>query len=152
MPTVRLVPHRVPGRPQSEGLVEDGPTLHVHIGYDFSPVGNPSLPAEIPGESFLALIDTGSDENFIDTSLALSLALPQLREAAIAGVHGVERGFVFGAHFHIPELDYAVRGSAFGARLTESGLPYSFILGRTFLQHCVMNYDGRTGEVIVSTD
>ena len=151
MPTVRLGPNWEPGRSQSEGLIQDGPTLSVRIGHASQFARSISSPG-VSWELYSALIDTGSDENFIDISLAQTLALPLLREAPVAGVHGVQRGLVFDATIHIPELDFTFRGSVFGSRLAESGLPYAALLGRAFLQHVVMRYDGRTGEVTVSTD
>ena len=50
------------------------------------------------------------------------------------------------------ELDFTIDGPFDSANLTNSGRPYYALIGRTFLRHFNMAYNGRTGSVIISND
>lgn len=138
------------GRPDS--LVRYGPTISVQIGFDtefeFSRGGHPNLPTNL----LHALVDTGAMESCIDSALAIELNLPVVDRRLIAGVHGaIEVNFHL-AQIHIPDLPHTIVGGFAGVHLAAGGQPHSALIGRTFLRHFTMAYDGRTGAVVLSSD
>ena len=56
------------------------------------------------------------------------------------------------AQIYVPDLDFTVYGRFRGVRLSDGGQPHSALIGRTFLRHFTMFYDGRTGAVTISND
>lgn len=136
------------GRPDK--LVQYGPTIVVQIGFDpkysiFSP-DRPNLPST----RLHALVDTGATENCIDSSVAMELDLPIVDRQDVAGVHGRYPVNVYLAQIYIPELDVAIGGRLSGVHLTAGGQPHSALIGRSFLLHFTMVYEGQTGVVSIS--
>ena len=82
----------------------------------------------------------------------MALDLPVAGRGPISGVTGVIETDDYMAHIHIPELNFTVRGPFAGVRIRAGGHPFYALLGRTFLRHFSMHYDGRTGAVIISND
>ena len=70
----------------------------------------------------------------------------------IAGAGGLFETTVYLAQIYIPELDFTIVGPFDSANLAASGQPYYALIGRTFLRHFNMAYEGRTGSVIISND
>ena len=97
-------------------------------------------------------MDTGAMESAIDAELAVSLNLPALGHSQIAGAGGLFEATVYLAQIYIPELDFTIDGPFDSANLATSGQPYYALIGRTFLMHFNMAYEGRTGSVIISND
>ena len=58
---------------------------------------------------------------------------------------------MYAAHVYLPALDYVVVGNFLGARLLAGGLPHAILLGRTFLRHFSMTYNGETGAVTLTS-
>ncbi len=56
------------------------------------------------------------------------------------------------ARIYIPGLSAVFTGAFAGAGLEAGGQPYTAILGRDFLRHFRLSYDGRTGAVSLSND
>lgn len=133
-------------------LIQYGPTIDVRIGYD--PNYQPSLGrrAQLPPQLHPALVDTGAQETALDAELADSLNLPVLDRRLIAGASGLFESTVYLAQIYIPELDFTIVGPFDSANLAASGQPYSALIGRTFLRHFSMAYEGRTGSVIINND
>ena len=133
-------------------LTRRGPTISVEIGIDrdFQPgVGRrPNLPPD----RYLALVDTGATESCIDLELAMALDLPVVSRGPVLGVGGVIETNDYRAQIHIPELNFTVTGPFAGVHIRSDGHPFYALLGRTFLRHFSMHYDGRTGAVIISND
>ncbi len=50
----------------------------------------------------------------------------------------------------MPALDWTVHGSFAGVHLRAGGTPHYALMGRTFLRHFTMVYDGKTGAVTLS--
>lgn len=50
----------------------------------------------------------------------------------------------------MPALDWTVHGSFAGVYLRAGGTPHYALMGRTFLRHFTMVYDGKTGAVTLS--
>ena len=137
---------------QPDLLVLRGPTLPVLIGLDtnFAAV----TPTRVDAVQRLspALVDTGSDTTCIDSDLAYALNLPVANQEIVSGIHG--RGIVnfHLARIYVPRLEVEFSGAFVGAHLEAGGQPYSAIIGRDFLRHFRLTYDGRTGEVSLSND
>ena len=128
-------------------LVSLGPTLQVDIGFDpsYSPAGaTPPVPG-ITGVH--ALVDTGAQECCIDAMLATNLNLPVINRRSVSGVQGSFEVNVYMAQVHFPALNKTMYGAFAGVNLAAGGQPHSALIGRTFLQHFTMTYDGKTGLV-----
>lgn len=145
MPTIRA---GYEGRPAR--LASDGPSLPVQIGWDWGfPVGGGAHPL-LPDTRYSALIDTGASHNIVDQTLAVALGLPPAGRRYIAGVHGAQGVELYLAQIYIPALDFTIYERLAGVSLSASGQPYAALLGRTFLRHFTMTYDGPTGLVTLS--
>ena len=120
-------------------LIVDGPTIGVLVRLGASP--------EYTRES--ALIDTGAASNAIDSTLAAELALPVVDRQVVAGIGGAIEVNVHAARVEIPDLDVVLSGTFNGVHLAAGGQPHRVLLGRTFLRHVRMTYDGRDGSVLL---
>jgi len=133
-----------------DSLVTWGPTLTVDIGFDptftASSTGTP-----VPGKTGLAaLVDTGATESCIDSQLAAQLNLPVIDKRMTAGAHGAKEVNVHLAQIHIPSFGKTIIGAFAGVDLRAGGQFHSALIGRTFLRHVRMTYDGKTGKVEIS--
>lgn len=127
-----------------------GPTLGVNIGFDpsFKNVGVP-----VPGITAIrALVDTGAAESCIDSTLAAQLNLPIVDRRLISGAHGSQEVNIHLAQVHVPSLAFTIYGAFAGVHLAAGGQVHGALIGRTFLRHYTMNYEGRTGIVTLSSD
>lgn len=153
MPITKCGINDTPGRPGRVGLVGTGPTLIVNIGFD--PTYDPATPQKIavlPPDPLWALVDTGAAESCIDSDLAMRLNLPVVDRRGIAGAHGAKEVNVHLAHIHIPSLVFTLYGAFCAVDLAAGGQQHRALIGRTFLQHFTMVYEGRTGNVTLSND
>ena len=141
------------GAPGSEFLSLYGPTLFVNIGFDPAykwDSQNPP-PPPIPGITGIrALVDTGASECCIDSLLASKLNLPIVDKRTISGSYGSHDVNVYLAQIHIPTLNMTMYGAFAGVHLSAGGQSHMALIGRTFLRHYTMVYEGRTGTVIIS--
>ena len=133
-------------------LVRHGPTIAVTIGFD--PDYRPGAGARpnLPLDRYPALVDTGATQSCIDAELAANLNLMPAGRRQAAGAGGTFDASAYMAHIYIPELRFTIAGPLAGVHLQASGVPYYALLGRTFLRHFNMHYDGRTGAVTISND
>ena len=137
------------GRPR---LIEHGPELHVQIGVDSKFQPAESAGPNLPQTRLPALVDTGATESCIDSDLARVLELPIVDRHAIAGVHGASETNVCLAQIHVPDLGFTLYGRFAVVHLAAGGLPHSALLGRNFLQHFTMTYEGQNGVVTLSNE
>lgn len=152
MPTARLRLTNDPALPAWGALLLHGPTLPVVVGYDLS-YGSTGAPSpHSPTSTVTAIIDTGTDANCIDEGLAIRLNLPQAGESMASVAYGTVPANVYRGQLFVPDLDWVIDGRLLGVSFGAGQQQWSVILGRIFLQHFLMTYDGRTGEVIVSND
>jgi Aspartyl protease len=141
-----------PGAKGCDTLVAHGPTLFVDIGFDPTFVaGKSSTRPALAATQLWALVDTGATECCIDTDLAKKLALPIVDRRKIGGISGLKEVDVYLAHLHVPTLNFTIYGSFAGVDLIAGGQKHYALIGRTFLQHCTMVYEGLTGTVTIST-
>jgi hypothetical protein len=132
-------------------LVRNGPTLQVKIGFD--PAYKPSAvdpPPTLPVIDLPALVDTGASDSCIDNLLAAQLKLPVVDRQPIAGVHGSREVNVHLAHIHVPSLQVTLYGTFAAVDLIAGGQTHHALIGRTFLRHFTMTYNGVSGSVVLS--
>ena len=133
----------ISGRDQ---LVIKGPTLFVDIGFDQAYQGPGQVP--VPAERGVhALVDTGATSSCIDSALAVRLNLPVIDKQMISGVGGRHVVNMHLAQIHVPTLNFTIYGSFAGVDLIAGGQEHHALIGRTFLQHFTMIYEGLTGTV-----
>jgi predicted aspartyl protease len=154
MPTTRC---RFDSGPSGHGrdlLVGTGPSLYTHIGFDpdFDPAAVSAQPPKIPATPFLALVDTGATESCIDSMLAMRLNLPVIDRRRVSGIQGAGEVNVHLAQVHLPALAFTLYGPFCAVDLIAGGQAHHALIGRTFLQHFTMVYEGRTGTVTLSND
>ena len=141
----------VPGGASGSALlVNYGPTLLVDIGFDsnFKPVVG-QVPT--PGmKGIQALVDTGATQCCIDSLLAAQLNLPIVDKQKVGGVHGSLEVNMHLAQVHIPALNFTIWGMFAAVHLVAGGQRHKALLGRTFLCHCKMVFDGKTGKVSIT--
>ncbi len=134
-----------------DSLVRFGPTIYVQIGFDPSYRPQPLSLPNLPSQSLPALIDTGAYMSCIDSQLAAALQLPVIDRQIVSGVHGAQEVNVHLGQIYIPSLGHTVYGEFHGVHLQAGGQPHFALIGRLFLRNFVMNYDGRTGSVTISS-
>ena len=133
------------GESPSDLLVRLGPTILVDIGLrSRSKAGERPNLAE---KRVKALIDTGAGGDCIDDELAQRLQLPIHDEGEISGVGGRHRAFIYTARIYIPQLDKLLFQPFTGVKLYEGEQWHRVILGRSFLRHYRLAYEGATGQV-----
>ena len=137
---------------QPDFLEHRGPTLMVRIGFspDF-PTGTPSQLDEAQ-DLWPALVDTGAGTTCIDARLAIALNLPVINQRIVSGVHGEGMVNIHPAQIYVPALSVSFSGAFAGAHLIGGGQPHYALIGRDFLRHFRLTYDGRTGAVSLSND
>ena len=131
----------------SHRLVLHGPTIEVRIGFDPEFLPAPGRRPDLPPRLFPALIDTGATRSSIDSGLAADLDLPVVDRTIISGAHGAGAVDVHLAQIQVPALGVDIYGSFAAAHLSAGGQEHRAIIGRTFLRHYTLTYDGRTGVV-----
>jgi predicted aspartyl protease len=137
-----------PGVPGSELLVAHGPTLLVDIGFDQNYVSGTK--PQLAATKLWALVDTGATECCIDSDLAQKLNLPIVDRRQIGGISGRKEVSVYLAHVHVETLNFTMYGQFAGVDLIAGGQRHYALIGRTFLKHFKMVYDGTTGDVELS--
>lgn len=142
-----------PERSAPDLLVSWGPTILVDIGFD--PAFDPNHPHQVPAPSIRnveALVDTGALENCIDSLLAAQLELPIVDRRHIAGAGGPHEVNVHLAHVRVPDLNQTIYGLFAGVHLSEGGQVHKVLLGRSFLRHFTLLYEGRAGSVVIHNE
>jgi len=129
-------------------LVKFGPTIKVDLG-----LKSRSRAGELPdlqAKGLWALVDTGAGGDCIDDELARSLGLPPTDEGEISGVGGRHHAFIYTARLYIPKLDKLLFQPFTGVKLQEGDQRHRVILGRQFLRHYRLIYDGPTATIEIS--
>lgn len=129
-----------------------GPTIQVQVGFDEGfKAGSGNLP-KLPKDHIGALVDTGATESCIDAELAESLKLPEISKQKIGGISGASVHPVHLAQIRVPTLKANFYGTLAAVDLKKAGLQQRVLLGRDFLSHFRMVYDGRTGHVFIENE
>lgn len=127
-----------PGQ-RRELLALDGPRLGVMIR-------RPGGPASAASPSFLeqqALIDTGASDVCISLRTARELGLKAVDIRQIGVVGGMVETVVFAGLLEVPELNFSRVMRMYAPR--QSAPSSLMLLGRSFLAHFIMTYDGPNG-------
>lgn len=130
-------------------LVGLGPRLDVQLGLDVDALSSKAKP-DLPARTWSALIDTGATESCIDSGLATTLELPVVDRRTVSGALGGGEVNMHVAQIYIPSLDRTVEGLFAGVHLVAGGQTYAALIGRTFLLHYSLTYDGVSGSVTIS--
>ena len=153
MPTTRFAFGNSPELPSPDALALYGPTLRVEIGFDPDFPSGGSVRPNLPIDRVPALVDTGAEDNYIDSTLANELRLPVLEDRrVIIGALDSNEVDAYIAQIYIPDLEYTIVGSFAGIHLASGGLRHRAVIGRSFLRHFTLLYEGRTGIVTLSND
>jgi hypothetical protein len=136
------------GESPADLLVRLGPTILVDIGLKSRAA--PGAEPDLPEKRVKALVDTGAGGDCIDDDLARRLRLPIHDEGEISGVGGRHRAFIYTARVYIPNLGKLLFQPFTGVKLQEGEQWHRVILGRSFLRHHRLVYDGTSGQVEVS--
>jgi predicted aspartyl protease len=94
----------------------------------------------------LALIDTGASDSCIDEQLAQQLGLMPVDRRQVGGVAGQQLHYVYLAHLTVPNLGMQTLGPFIGVNL---GGVHKVIMGRDFLTHTILIYNGEEGEITI---
>jgi hypothetical protein len=132
-------------------LCQYGPTIAVDIGFDPAhKPGEPDLPPIAGIKGVPALVDTGAFASCIDSLLATQLNLPIIDRRIVSGIGGPQEVNFHLAQVCVPSLRFTQYGMFAGVHLAAGGQPHQALLGRTFLRHHTMLYEGPSGQVTIS--
>lgn len=152
MPNVGCGFADIPGGASGSNLLTSyGPTLPVDVGFDANFVAGQGLTPVAGLKGIDALVDTGASESCIDSLLAAQLNLPIVDRRPISGALGGGEANMHLAQIYIPGLGRTIYGVFAGMHLQAGGQMHKALIGRTFLQHCKMSYEGETGKVTIET-
>lgn len=139
------------GESGSDALAIIGPTLQVYVGFDPNFEEKPANQPDFPSVIRPALVDTGASDSCIGATMAHDLGLPVVDRQTIAGVGGPMEVDVFWAQMYVPELEIGFTGPVAGVHLGPEWQSHSILIGRDFLRHFTMVYEGKTGSVKISS-
>lgn len=137
------------GATGSELLAAYGPTIKVDIGFDPALKQGTIPVAGLKGID--ALIDTGASESCIDSLLASQLNLPIVDRQTVSGSAGAHQVNMHLAEVYFPALNFVLAGKFAAVDLAAGGQPHKALIGRSFLMHYTMTYEGKTGKVKLSS-
>lgn len=138
--------------PPAAALQQRGPIVQVMIGIaqtfaDQLLQQGTALPSPVSGN---ALIDTGASTTCIDDTVAQSMGLPAIDVVTMASAsHASTQQNVYPIHMQIVGSPIRVEvPNAIGANLQVQGI--IALIGRDYLQHCTLHYNGITGAITLS--
>ncbi len=132
-------------------LVRIGPSLRIDVGFDPGyDINRPQRLAKLALTGARALIDTGASMSCIDTGLAMELQLPIINQTSVAGVGGLHQFNVHLAQIRAPELSFTFYGPFTAVNLAAGGQERAALIGRDFLSHFRLAYDGPSGAVTLT--
>jgi|ERR1043166_3720140 predicted aspartyl protease len=135
------------GKIDNQRLLTYGPTVQVII----APHKPPDNKENLKTKAVFALVDTGATYCMIDTRLAKELELNAVDKAFVAGVGGSKEHTFYLAGIVVPQLDIVQFGKFLAADLKDGGQEHEVLLGRDFLQHTIMIYDGLRAQVTLAS-
>ncbi len=137
------------GGPHSGKLLSyHGPTIWVSIGLDPQWTKEMNAAPKPAVTHVEALVDTGAQESCIDRLLAAQIGLPVIDRRVVCGVGSMEVDVYLG-QIHVQALKFTIYGKFSGVPLEEHGHRQRVLIGRTFLEYCSLDYNGRTGKVTI---
>jgi hypothetical protein len=136
----------------AELLVLAGPTLLVDVGFDKDWRSESKTPPMTGIQQVQALVDTGASESCIDALVATQIGLPIVDRRPISGVGGKHLVNMYLAQIYVPTLLYTIWGAFAGVDLAAGGQMHRALIGRTFLRHFTMIYEGLSGTVTIHNE
>jgi predicted aspartyl protease len=138
--------------PPREVLLQNGPCVQVIIGLaqSFAEQLVQQGQAVPQSTSGVALVDTGASTTCIDDALAQQLRLPVIDVVQMTSAsHAATQSNVYPIQMEIVGSPITVNvPRAIGANLAPQG--FVALIGRDYLQHCTLFYNGITGEITLS--
>jgi predicted aspartyl protease len=138
--------------PPRVALLQSGPCVQIIIGLAQSFVEQlvqqgQTVPQPVTG---MALVDTGASTTCIDDVLAQNLGFPVIDVVQMTSAsHAGTEANVYPIQMEIVGSPIRVNvPRAIGANLTPQGIVA--LIGRDYLQHCTLFYNGFTGEITLS--
>lgn len=133
-------------------LLQTGPRVQVVVGLAQSITEQlvqqgHAVPKPVAG---IALVDTGASTTCIDDALAKQLGLPVIDVVQMTSAsHAGTEANVYPIQMEIVGSPIRVNvPRAIGANLTPQGI--IALIGRDYLQHCTLFYNGITGEITLA--
>jgi predicted aspartyl protease len=133
-------------------LLQTGPCVQVVVGLAQSLAEQlvqqgHAVPQPVAG---VALVDTGASTTCIDEALAQRLGLPAIDVVQMTSAsHAGTQANVYPIQMEIVGSPIIVNvPRAIGANLAPQGIVA--LIGRDYLQHCTLFYNGLTGEITLS--
>ena len=136
----------------AHALRQHGPLVQVNIGISKTVADQllkqgTELPNSVSGN---ALVDTGASTTCIDDSVARQMGLPVIDIVAMTSAsHPSTQQNVYPIVMQIAGSTITVEvPNAVGANLMSQGI--IALIGRDFLEHCTLHYNGITGAITLS--
>ncbi len=136
--------------PDSHSLIQWGPTISVSVS-EYVPKEILIQDKVARTKTVHALIDTGAIDSCIDKNLAEELGLPKVDEVSVAGANGATNQPIYMGIITSPDLDLLNFGRFIGVDLKDGGQQHDVLIGRTFLRHVIMIYDGIRSQVSIAS-
>ena len=133
-------------------LVAVGPTIGVQVGFDPDYEPERGVLPVLPPDVYPALIDTGATQSCIDVSLVAALNLELVDTVWLGTAGGLTEVNRYSAQLVIPSMNRVIYGRFAALHLQTGGQRCVALIGRTFLRHHRLVYDGRSGEVTLESD
>lgn len=95
-----------------------------------------------------ALLDTGASHVFIDGSIAGELGLRERNPKEVKTIHGDAGGVGYSALLYVPDLNFREHIEVVSMKNTERRMNYDIVLGCTFLERFVFEFDGPGGQIL----
>ena len=146
-PDRRRIPIKLGARRTGQGseFVDCPPIIEVHVSCERDWNLSCGRPPKHDGTRYAALVDSGAERTAISSVVASQIGLSLSANAVVHGLSGTQ---TFGAgdiHVFIPDQNIAFSERAAVCDLQTAGHMFSIVLGRSFLEHCRLEVDGRAG-------
>jgi hypothetical protein len=137
--------------PPSVALAMHGPRVQITLGLAqvmIEQLAQQGQPTPVPISGW-ALIDSGASHTCIDDAAARTLGLPAIDRVRMASAsHDRHEASRYPANITLPATGVALDTIAIGAALQVQGI--LALIGRDFLQHCTLFYNGIYGQITLS--
>lgn len=132
-------------------MVEIGPSIRVHVGFDPELAPKSGLEPESEARNVWALIDKGAYVSCMDPQLTERINLSPVDTTTIAGAGCVpDKMPICLAQKFNSNLGGTLYGAIFGVHLVQSESPYKVLPRRHFLRHYLKRHDGSADKFTVA--
>ncbi|MBU1236014.1 MAG: retropepsin-like domain-containing protein [Gammaproteobacteria bacterium] len=140
----RAIPVHLGPRRTNQGpsFVDCPPVIDVHLSSEKDWSDDSGAIPKHDGRTHAALIDTGAENVFISSELALELSFVGTSKATVHGFGDTQKVGATDIHIIIPSQNIVFTSRAAITDLGLAGHTFSLVLGRSFLRHCRLEVDG----------